>query len=316
MVRETYLGVEHLVYPMFVQEGEEDEPIEILPGCMRWSVTGIAKECRRLYGELGISCVDLFGVVPEEKKSADGAEAWNERGVVPQAIRAIKQAVPQMVVMTDVALDPYSSFGQDGIVHEGEDGEIKVLNDETVEALVKQGLCHARAGADILSPSDMMDGRIGALRAALDEAGLTEVSLLSYTAKYASAFYGPFRGALGSAPKKGDKKTYQMDPGNAREALREAELDIAEGADMLMVKPGGYYLDIVAKMREHTHLPIAVYQVSGEYAMIKAAAASGWVDERAVTMETLLSIRRAGADVILTYAAPQVARWLREERGI
>ena len=316
MVRETQLGVEHLVYPMFVQEGETDEPIETLPGCMRWSVAGIVEECRRLYGDLGISCVDLFGVVPGEKKRADGAEAWNEQGVVPRAIRAIKQAVPRMVVMTDVALDPYSPFGQDGIVRELEDGEIEVLNDETVEALVKQGLCHARAGADILSPSDMMDGRIGALREALDEEGLTNVSLLSYTAKYASAFYGPFRGALGSAPKKGDKKGYQMDPGNAREALREAELDAAEGADMLMVKPGGYYLDVVAKMREHTHLPLAVYQVSGEYAMIKAAAAAGLLDERAVTMESLLSIRRAGADMILTYAAPQAARWLREEKGV
>ncbi len=316
MVRETHLGVEHLVYPMFVQEGEKDEPIETLPGCTRWSVRGIAEECRRLYGELGICCVDLFGVAPEGRKSADGAEAWNEQGVVPRAVRAIKRAVPQMVVMTDVALDPYSTYGQDGIVREREDGEIEVLNDETVEALIKQGLCHARAGADILSPSDMMDGRIGAMREALDEAGLTGVSLLSYTAKYASSFYGPFRGALGSAPKKGDKRSYQMDPGNAREALREAELDIEEGADMLMVKPGGYYLDIVAKMREYTHLPIAVYQVSGEYAMIKAAAACGWLDERAVTMESLLSIRRAGADMILTYAAPQAARWLREEKGI
>ena len=316
MVRETHLGVEHLVYPMFVQEGEKDEPIETLPGCTRWSVRGIAEECRRLYGELGICCVDLFGVAPEGRKSADGAEAWNEQGVVPRAVRAIKRAVPQMVVMTDVALDPYSTYGQDGIVREREDGEIEVLNDETVEALIKQGLCHARAGADILSPSDMMDGRIGAMREALDEAGLTGVSLLSYTAKYASSFYGPFRGALGSAPKKGNKRSYQMDPGNAREALREAELDIEEGADMLMVKPGGYYLDIVAKMREYTHLPIAVYQVSGEYAMIKAAAACGWLDERAVTMESLLSIRRAGADMILTYAAPQAARWLREEKGI
>lgn len=316
MVRETHLGVEHLVYPMFVQEGEKDEPIETLPGCTRWSVRGIAEECRRLYGELGICCVDLFGVAPEGRKSADGAEAWNEQGVVPRAVRAIKRAVPQMVVMTDVALDPYSTYGQDGIVREREDGEIEVLNDETVETLIKQGLCHARAGADILSPSDMMDGRIAAMREALDEAGLTGVSLLSYTAKYASSFYGPFRGALGSAPKKGDKRSYQMDPGNAREALREAELDIEEGADMLMVKPGGYYLDIVAKMREYTHLPIAVYQVSGEYAMIKAAAACGWLDERAVTMESLLSIRRAGADMILTYAAPQAARWLREEKGI
>ncbi len=312
MVRETQLSTDHLIYPMFVHEGERDEPIASLPGCTRWSIPGIVEECRRLYKDLGIHCVDLFGVVPEEKKSADGAEAWNEQGIVPRAVRAIKREVPQMVVMTDVALDPYSTYGQDGIVREKADGEIEVLNDETVVALVKQGLCHARAGADILSPSDMMDGRIGALRAALDAAGMVDVSLLSYTAKYASAFYGPFRGALGSAPKKGDKMSYQMDPANAREALREAELDVAEGADMLMVKPGAYYLDIVARMREHTHLPIAVYQVSGEYAMIKAAAATGYIDERAVIMESLLSMRRAGADMILTYAAPQAALWLRE----
>lgn len=311
LMRESSLTAAHLIYPMFVQEGDEDTPIESLPGCTRWSVKGIVEECRRLL-ELGIGCIDLFAVVPEEKKDAQGSEAWNPDGVVPRAIRAIKTETPQMCVMTDVALDPFNTYGQDGIVREFPDGGYEILNDETVEALVKQALCHARAGADIISPSDMMDGRIAALRAALDAEGFTGVSLMSYTAKYASALYGPFRGALGSAPKFGDKKTYQMDPGNIREAMREAELDAAEGADFLMVKPATLYLDVIAEMRRRTHLPIAAYHVSGEYLMVKAAAKSGWLDERAAMMETLLSIRRAGADMILTYAAPDVARWLSE----
>lgn len=313
LMRETSLSAAHLIYPMFVQEGAENTPIASLPGCTRWCVADIAGECRRLF-DLGIPCVDLFAVVPEEKKDAAGSEAWNPEGVVPRAIRAIKAAVPEMVVMTDVALDPFNTYGQDGVVREYEDGSYEILNDETVEALVKQALCHARAGADIISPSDMMDGRIAALRAALDGEGFTKVSLMSYTAKYASAFYGPFRGALGSAPKFGDKKTYQMDPANAREALREAALDAAEGADFLMVKPATMYLDVIAAMRAATTLPIAAYHVSGEYLMVKAAAASGWLDEKAAMMESLLSIRRAGADMILTYAAPQVAEWLKEDR--
>lgn len=311
LMRESSLTAAHLIYPMFVQEGDEDTPIESLPGCTRWSVGGIVEECRRLL-ELGIGCIDLFAVVPEEKKDAQGSEAWNPDGVVPRAIRAIKGETPQMCVMTDVALDPFNTYGQDGIVREFPDGGYVILNDETVEALVQQALCHARAGADIISPSDMMDGRIAALRAALDAEGFTGVSLMSYTAKYASALYGPFRGALGSAPKFGDKKTYQMDPGNIREALREAELDAAEGADFLMVKPATLYLDVIAEMRRRTNLPIAAYHVSGEYLMVKAAAKSGWLDERAAMMESLLSIRRAGADMILTYAAPDVARWLSE----
>lgn len=311
LMRESSLTAAHLIYPMFVQEGDEDTPIESLPGCTRWSVGGIVEECRRLL-ELGIGCIDLFAVVPEEKKDAQGSEAWNPDGVVPRAIRAIKGETPQMCVMTDVALDPFNTYGQDGIVREFPDGGYEILNDETVEALVKQALCHARAGADIISPSDMMDGRIAALRAALDAEGFTGVSLMSYTAKYASALYGPFRGALGSAPKFGDKKTYQMDPGNIREAIREAELDAAEGADFLMVKPATLYLDVIAEMRRRTNLPIAAYHVSGEYLMVKAAAKSGWLDERAAMMESLLSIRRAGADMILTYAAPDVARWLSE----
>ena len=311
LMRETTLSAANLIYPMFVQEGTENTPIESLPGCTRWCVADIAAECRRLY-ELGIPCVDLFAVVPEEKKDAAGTEAWNPEGVVPRAIAAIKAAVPEMLVMTDVALDPFNTYGQDGIVREYEDGAYEILNDETVEALCRQALCHARAGADVISPSDMMDGRIAALRAALDAEGFTNVSLLSYTAKYASAYYGPFRGALGSAPKFGDKKTYQMDPANVREALREAALDAAEGADMLMVKPATLYLDVIREMREHTHLPIAAYHVSGEYLMVKAAAASGWLDEKQCMLEALMSIRRAGADMILTYAAPQVAEWLRE----
>lgn len=312
LMRETSLTAANLVYPMFVQEGEEDTPIESLPGCTRWSVGHIADECRRLFG-LGIPCVDLFAVVPEAKKDDQGTEAWNPKGVAPRAIKAIKAAVPEMLVMTDVALDPYSSYGQDGIVREYPDGSYEILNDETVEALCRQALCHARAGADIISPSDMMDGRIAALRSALDGEGFSKVSLLSYTAKYASAYYGPFRGALGSAPKFGDKKTYQMDPANRREAVREAELDVAEGADMLMVKPATMYLDVIAELRQRTSLPIAAYHVSGEYLMIKAAAASGWLDEKESTLEALLGIRRAGADMILTYAAPQAARWLRGE---
>ncbi len=311
MMRETSLSAANLIYPMFVQEGDEDTPIASLPGCTRWSVSGIVEECRRLFA-LGIPCIDLFAVVPEEKKDAQGSEAWNPQGVVPRAIRAIKAAVPELTVMTDVALDPFNTYGQDGIVREYADGSYEILNDETVSALVKQALCHARAGADIISPSDMMDGRIAALRAALDAEGFEKVSLMSYTAKYASALYGPFRGALGSAPKFGDKKTYQMDPGNRREALREAALDAAEGADFLMVKPATLYLDVIAAMREATTLPIAAYHVSGEYLMVKAAAASGWLDERQVMLESLLSIRRAGADMILTYAAPDVAAWLQE----
>ncbi len=310
LIRESTLEVQHLIYPMFVHEGERNEEIESLPGCRRWSVRGLVEECKRLHEELGIPCIDLFGVVPGEKKTADGREAHHPQGIVQRAIRALKREVPGLLVMTDVALDPYSTYGQDGLVRELPGGGIEVLNDETVDALVLQALSHAEAGADILSPSDMMDGRIGALRTALDAQGFEQVSLMSYTAKYASALYGPFRGVLGSAPKVGDKKGYQMDPGNAREALREAELDIQEGADILMVKPATCYLDVIAAMRKHAQLPIAAYHVSGEYLMVKAAAASGWLDEREVLLETLLSVRRAGADMILTYAAPDVARWL------
>ncbi len=312
LIRETSLSASHLVYPVFVQEGDEDTPIDSLPGCMRWCLHGMIDEARRLE-DLGIRAIDLFAVVPEGKKSSAAEEAWNPEGIVPRTIRALKEAVPEMVIMTDVALDPFNSDGHDGIVRHSSHGKCEILNDESVEVLCRQALCHAEAGADIISPSDMMDGRIGIIRGQLDAAGFDRVSLLSYTAKYASALYGPFRGALESAPKFGDKKTYQMDPGNAREALREAELDVAEGADMLMVKPATFYLDVLAAMKARTHLPIAAYHVSGEYLMLKAAAASGWLDEKSAALEALLSIRRAGADMILTYYAPEAARWLREE---
>ncbi len=311
LVSESDLSPSRLIYPMFVQEGTIDTPIESLPGCTRWSLGGLVDEARRLQ-DIGIPAIDLFAVVPEEKKNPTADEAWNPDGIVPRAIRAVKEAVPDMVVMTDVALDPFNSDGHDGLVEFYPDGSYEILNDASIEVLCRQALCHAEAGADVISPSDMMDGRIAALRGTLDAEGFDDVSLLAYTAKYASAFYGPFRGALESSPKAGDKKTYQMDPANKREALREAALDVDEGADMLMVKPATLYLDVVAAMKAATNLPIAAYHVSGEYLMIKAAARSGWLDEKTATLETLLSIRRAGADMILTYSAPDAARWLNE----
>ena len=312
LIRETSLSAANLIYPMFVQEGTENTPISSLPGCTRWSVAGLVEECRRLI-DLGITTVDLFAVVPDDKKTPTADEAWNPDGIIPQAINALKNALPDITIMTDVALDPFNSDGHDGIVEFRPDGTYEILNDETIEILCRQALCHADAGADIISPSDMMDGRVAAIRATLDSEALDNVSILAYTAKYASALYGPFRGALESSPKTGDKKTYQMDPANIREALREADLDINEGADMLMVKPATLYLDVIAAMRAHCSLPIAAYHVSGEYLMLKSAAASGWIDERSATLETLLAIRRAGADMILTYAAPQAAQWLREQ---
>jgi len=255
----------------------------------------------------GVHAMVLFPAIADDLKSSIAHEAYNPNGLVPRAIRALKTRFPELLVVTDVALDPYSSDGHDGIVRDG-----KILNDESVEVLCRQALCQAGAGADIIAPSDMMDGRVAAIREVLDGGGYTDVSILAYTAKYASGFYGPFREALDSAPKFGDKKTYQMDPGNAREALRELELDEAEGADMVMVKPAGPYLDVIRRVREHTTLPVAAYQVSGEYAMLKAATLNGWLEEKRVVLESLLGIRRAGADVILTYYARQAARWLRE----
>lgn len=302
--RETTLGPEHFIYPLFVHDGSDKQPIASMPGCFRLGLDDLKREVEGAMTE-GVRSVVLFPAVPDELKSGDGREAFNPEGIIPRYLRALREAFPEVVLVTDVALDPYSSDGHDGIVEGG-----RILNDETVEVLVKQALAQAEAGANIIAPSDMMDGRVGAIRDALDAAGFTEVSILSYTAKYASAFYGPFRDALESAPKFGDKKTYQMDPANVREALREIELDEAEGADMLMVKPALPYLDVIRLMREATTLPVAAYQVSGEYAMLKAASQNGWLDERKVALEALTAIRRAGADVILTYYARQAARWL------
>ena len=309
LVRETLLTPADFIYPLFFHEGPRDEPIVSMPGCQRWSLEGLVAEATGAW-EDGVSAVVLFPAIPESQKTPGAEESYHAEGLVPRAIRALKSALPGLAVITDVALDPYNSHGHDGLVKFDPDGQPRILNDDTVAVLCRQALCHAAAGADIVSPSDMMDGRVGAIREALDGEGYEDVSILSYTAKYASAFYGPFRGALDSAPKAGDKKTYQMDPANAREALREAALDVDEGADMLMVKPAGPYLDIIRRLSETFDLPIAAYQVSGEYLMIKSAAAAGWIDEKAIVMETLTGIKRAGASMILTYFARQAARWL------
>jgi len=305
MVREHHVGPEHFIYPLFIHAGEGDVPIGAMPGCSRLDLAGLAREVEAARA-VGVNAFALFPAVAEALKRPDGREAFNPDGLVPRAIKLLKEKWPDVVLVTDVALDPYNSDGHDGIV--AKDG--RILNDETIAVLCRQALCQARAGADVVAPSDMMDGRVGALRLALDSEGFTEVAILAYTAKYASGFYGPFREALDSAPKSGDKKTYQMDPANSREALREAALDAAEGADMLMVKPAGPYLDVIAALRGATHLPIAAYQVSGEYAMLKAASERGWLDEKRAVLESLLGIRRAGADVILTYYARQAATWL------
>ncbi len=310
LVRETALSPADLIYPLFIHAGDADEPITSMPGCHRWSLEGLVREVGEA-SAVGVKAVVFFPAITESLKTPQGEECFNPDGLVPRAIRAVKEAYPDLVVITDVALDPYNSDGHDGIVEKDtKTGDLRILNDETVGILCRQALCHAAAGADIVSPSDMMDGRVGAIRESLDEAAHEEVSILSYTAKYASAYYGPFRGALDSAPKAGDKKTYQMDPANWREALREAELDVAEGADILMVKPAGPYLDIIRLLREEIDLPLAAYQVSGEYLMIKAAAADGWIDEEKVMLESLTGIKRAGADMILTYFAKDAARLL------
>jgi len=310
MVRETTLSPADFILPMFLHEDAADTPIHSMPGLNRWSLEGLVREAGEAHA-LGIPAVVIFPKIEESLKSPDGAECHNDAGLVPRAIRALKTTHPSLCVITDVALDPYSSEGHDGIVCRDASGGLAILNDETVEILCQQALCHARAGADIIAPSDMMDGRVGAIRAALDSEDFTGVSILSHTAKYASAFYGPFRGALDSSPKEGDKKTYQMDPANVREAVRETLLDEAEGADMLMVKPAGLCLDVIARVRETSTLPVAAYQVSGEYLMLKSAAAAGWLDERAAVLESLLAIKRAGASMILTYFAKQAATWLR-----
>jgi porphobilinogen synthase len=303
MTCETQLTVNDLIYPLFVMEGENTKvEVASMPGSYRYTLDLLLKEVTEAHA-LGIPAIALFPLVAEDKKDNAGTESYNSDGLIQRTVRAIKQEVPDIMIVTDVALDPFSTKGHDGIV--SDQGEI--LNDETVEVLVKQAVSQAEAGADIVAPSDMMDGRIGAIRQGLDAAGYTNVSILAYSAKYASAYYGPFRDALDSAPKFGDKKTYQMNPANAREALTEVALDIAEGADMVMVKPALAYLDIIHLVRSATNLPVAAYNVSGEYAMIKAAGQKGWIDEKKVMLETLTSMKRAGADVILTYFAKEVA---------
>jgi porphobilinogen synthase len=303
LVSETQLTVDDLIYPMFVTEGE-NQRVEIvsMPDCYRYSLDLLLKEIAEIYS-LGIKAVALFPVVSETKKDDNGTESFNPEGLAQQAVRAIKAQTPGMMVITDVALDPFTTHGHDGVIDE----HGVILNDETVAILVKMAVSQATAGCDIVAPSDMMDGRIGAIRQGLDANGFTDVGILAYSAKYASAYYGPFRDALDSAPKFGDKKTYQMDPANAREALLEVELDIAEGADMVMVKPALAYMDIIHQVKANCNVPVAAYNVSGEYSMIKAAAQLGWIDEKKIMMETLLSIKRAGADLILTYFAKDVA---------
>lgn len=308
MVRETVLTAADLIYPLFVMEGEgQQEKVPSMPGCFRYSLDLLLDEVKAAH-DLGIGAIALFPLVPDRQKDNAGTESYNPDGLIPRTVRALKQAIPQMLVIADVALDPYSSEGHDGIVQDGQ-----ILNDETVAVLVKQALAQAEAGADFVAPSDMMDGRVGAIRQALDAEGWINVGILAYSAKYASAYYGPFRDALDSAPKFGDKKTYQMDAANAREALKEVDLDIAEGADIVMVKPALAYLDVICRIKQHTNLPVAAYNVSGEYAMVKAAAQQGWIDEQTVMLETLTSMKRAGADMILTYFAKAAALALREK---
>lgn len=304
--QETTISPANFILPLFIHEGEEDTPIGAMPGCYRlgWK-HGLIEEVYKAR-DVGVNSLVLFPKIPDALKSPTGDESYNENGLVPRAIRLLKDKYPDLVIYTDVALDPYSSDGHDGIVRE--DGVI--MNDETVHQLCKQAVAQARAGADVVSPSDMMDGRVAAIRLALDREGFQDVSIMSYTAKYASAFYGPFREALDSNPRFGDKKTYQMNPGNYREALIESCTDEEEGADILMVKPAMPYLDVIRLLRDNTSLPISAYQVSGEYSMIKAAAAKGMLDETKAMMESLLCIKRAGADAILTYFALQAARHL------
>jgi porphobilinogen synthase len=307
LVAETRLHPSDLILPMFVHDGRgPDEPIASMPGVVRHGRASLVQAACAAF-ELGIPAVALFPKVDDARKTEDGREAHNDEGLVPEVVRALKAACPELLVITDVALDPYSSLGQDGVVRDGE-----ILNEATIDALQLQAACHARAGADLVAPSDMMDGRIGRIRDHLDALGFEKTGILAYSAKYASCFYGPFRDALDSAPRGGaDKKTYQMDPANSDEALHEVGLDLAEGADVVMVKPGLPYLDVLYRVKQHFQRPTAVYQVSGEYAMLKAAAANGWLDERSAVLEALLAFKRAGADAILTYYAVDAARWLR-----
>lgn len=310
LVAETTLSAADLIYPVFVLEGEgQVEKVASMPGVERKSIDGLLVDAREA-AALGIPAIALFPVVAADQKSLDGAECANPDGLVQRTVRALKQEVPELSIITDVALDPYTTHGQDGII----DDSGYVMNDETVDMLVRQAVSHADAGADIVAPSDMMDGRVGAIRAALEETGHRHTLILAYAAKYASCYYGPFRDAVGSAANLGggDKRNYQMDPGNSDEALREVYLDLTEGADLVMVKPALPYLDVIRRVKDEFQVPTFAYQVSGEYAMIKAAGQNGWLDEKSAALEALLSIRRAGASAILTYYAIQAARWMAE----
>lgn len=310
LMRENRLSADDLIWPVFVLEGQDrTEAVDSMPGVERMTIDRLLPEAERCL-ELGIPAVALFPVTPPEAKSEDAREAWNPDGLAQRAVRALKERFPELGVITDVALDPFTTHGQDGLLDE--DGY--VTNDRTVDALVRQACSHADAGADVVAPSDMMDGRIGAIRDELEEAGHVNTRILAYSAKYASSFYGPFRDAVGSAGNLagGNKYTYQMDPANSDEALHEVSLDLEEGADMVMVKPGMPYLDIVRRVKDEFGVPTYVYQVSGEYAMLRAAGLQGWLDDDAVMMESLLCLRRAGADGILTYFAPRAAAWLKE----
>ncbi len=310
LMREHQVTPDDLIYPVFVTEGTDNrEPVPSMPGVERMSIDELLKEAGEVV-RLGIPALAIFPVTPPERKSDDAAEAYNPDGLAQRAVRHLKENYPELGVITDVALDPFTSHGQDGLI----DDNGYVLNDETVEVLVKQALSHAEAGADIVAPSDMMDGRIGAIRKALEERGFVNTRILAYSAKYASSYYGPFRDAVGSAANLGggNKYSYQMDPANSDEALREVAMDLAEGADMVMIKPGMPYLDIIRRVKDSFGVPTAAYHVSGEYAMLKAAAMNGWLDERACVLEALVAMKRAGADMILTYYARQAARWLRE----
>lgn len=307
MVRENIVTPKDFIYPIFIHEADYKEEISSMPDCFRHSLTTMMEEVEEAI-RYGVNCFVLFPKVPDHLKTNYAEEAYNPNGIVPRALGMIKSKFPNTIVCTDIALDPYSSQGHDGVVKDG-----KILNDVTIMQLQKQAVMQARAGSDVVAPSDMMDGRVGAIRDALDSEGFTDVSILAYTAKYASAFYGPFRDALDSHPGFGDKKTYQQDPANGKEALIEAALDVAEGADMLMVKPGMPYLDVIYRLKTHTNLPIAAYHVSGEYAMMKAAVQKGWLDEKKAVLETMMCFKRAGTDIILTYYAKQAAKWLAED---
>lgn len=305
LVAETDLSVNDLIWPVFILEdsGIKTEEIKSMPGCLRLSLESLYRELDQL-SPLGLKGLALFPCIKDSLKSSDCREAYNPKGLAPKSISEIKKRYPELVLFSDVALDPYSTDGHDGLVKDGE-----ILNDESVVVLAKQALCHAEAGADFVAPSDMMDGRVGELRYQMDKQGFEKVGILSYAAKYASGFYGPFRDALDSAPRQGDKKTYQMDYRNQSEALIEARLDLQEGADILMVKPALSYLDVIYRVKKHTGRPVAAYNVSGEYAMIKAAAKNGWLDEKSCVLEKLHSIKRAGADIIFSYHTPDVLKW-------